>query len=302
MNQISKTIGCVAVFAVVVTPTWAIFGVGDIVFDPTAAIKWAAQAEQMAQQIQQMTTMVQNANTIISYAGNPKDAIKSFSDLSRISQSMANIVGPGATADELIKASAYFNDVNNAQVATENLMNSINGLNSEVSVFGSPQKRHQDFYAALSATEQISMQTRAYLSKTAKQRADIQQKLDETWTKLHDPGINESQKANLMAQITQLQSQIMLLDGQQNATVTDMQLETDKRVRQQEMKNVGLQEQAQLEGEVMSKSLSDRKQAVDKAQEASLSTEPQVSPDWSTAIRTYWAPPENADSAGQTRK
>src|SRR5258708_38138457 len=126
---------------------------------------WPVQSSQMRAQIVQARALVSNAKKLVTYAGNPRDAVKSFSNLKQLSQSLAVIVGPKGTVDSLRKSSRFFSNVEAAQTATVSMLNSIAGLEQEMAVFGQKQPRNPDYYQVLAGAKEMAEITHQQLSK-----------------------------------------------------------------------------------------------------------------------------------------
>ena len=252
---------------------------------------WPVQSGQMRAQIVQVRALVNEAKKLVTYAGNPRDAVNSFSNLTQLSKSLAVIVGPKGTMDSLRKSSRFFANVEAAQTATTAMLNDIAGLEENMAVFGQSQPRNTDTYLALAGGKEMAKIARHQLNKQSDARDQILKKLDETWRKLGTTSLSETRRRALLTQIVQLQAQAQLLEGEQVAFLAQAKVQALSEKNEAEASRRGQEEVAHAEGAVLEQSYHTRREALRQRAEAALQPVPQSSVDWSEKIKTYWQLP-----------
>lgn len=247
---------------------FAIFGVGDVVFvagntDPGEIAHRAAEIAQLVSQVEQATQMVRQANTLVKFAGDPKGAVRSLSDLARISDSLGQILGPeNGTADGLRQLSAQFRAGDQMANEMDRLDNAFAGLSREINSFGQSKGASPDLYQALYAAESLARTAREQIKKGAEARKQIDEELRRAHEQLRN-ATTESEKQAAAAQIAALEARHNVMTAQQQAMLADLELEERSKAREAYAQAVQREESENAEGDVLVANARKRQQESD---------------------------------------
>ncbi|AHF95005.1 hypothetical protein OPIT5_00280 (plasmid) [Opitutaceae bacterium TAV5] len=195
------------------------------VADPMILADTAKTAASTAATLSRATEMVRNAQTLLDFAGNPKVAIKSISDLKRISQSIDRILGNDASYSG-VKGEVYktMDDADYAVKAWERVWTESQRLQRQIDSYGKTYRGNVDLYRALDAAEGISRGVRTEIKKQNEARAEAAKELAAAHKALLDAQ-TESEKQAAAAQIAAVQAQTEAIAAQQQALIIEHQME-----------------------------------------------------------------------------
>lgn len=289
-----------AIFALALAArAFAIFGVGDVVFvagnsDPAEIAHRAAELAQLVSQVEQATQMVRQANTLVKFAGDPKGAVQSLSDLARISDSLGKILGPeNGTADGLRQLSAQARAGDQVANEMDRLNNAFSGLSREINAFGKPQGASPDLYQALYAAESLARTAREQIKKGAEARKQIDDELKRAHEQLRT-ATTESEKQAAAAQIAALEARHSVMTAQQQAMLADLELEERSKARDAYAQAVQREESEKAEGDVLIANARKRQQESDARLANRLRTTPGSAEfDYSKITSVWGTPPRN---------
>ena len=294
MTKSMARFACGLAMALLLAPHgYCIFGVGDVVIvgaNPADAAAWAKQGADMQKSILEARKMVQAANTVVSYAGNPADAIKNIGDLARISQLTAEIIGPGQTATELINVSQTLNIANQADQTARQNMVLLKGLQNDISVFGSPQSRQTDLYGTLYAMKTISQGVRDNREKVTNAINAIDKALNDNADKLKNAA-TENDRAAVMAERA-------VLEGKRASAAADEQRIIATGIAQEKEANqiivekaLNQVEQKDAEGAVATTAVNGRMESNREQVSTSLKGMKDAPTDWNSGLKVHFTPP-----------
>ena len=272
---------------------YCIFGVGDVVIvgaNPADAAAWAKQGADMQKSITEARNMVQAANKVVSYAGNPADAIKNIGDLARIAQITSEIIGPGQTATELVNVSETLRIADRANQTAQQNMVLLKGLQNDISVFGSPQSRQTDLYGTLYAMKTISQGVRDNREKVSNAINAIDKALNDNADKLKNAA-TENDRAAVMAERA-------VLEGKRASAAADEQriiatgIEQEKEANQLIVeKALNKVEQKDAEGAAATAAVNGHMEANREKVSTSLKGMKDAPTDWNSGLKVHFIPP-----------
>lgn len=265
-------------------------GAVTILANPADAAKWAKQAQDMQTQIMEARRMVQAANTVVSYAGNPKDAIKNIGDLARIAKITSEIIGPGQTATELVNVSQTLEIANRADQTARQNMVQLKGLQNDISVFGKPQSRQTDLYRTLYAMKTISQGVRDNREKVSNAINAIDKALNDNADKLKSAA-TENDRAAIMAERA-------VLEGKRASAAADEQriiatgIEQEKEANQLIVeKALNKVEQTDAEGAAATAAVNGRMESNREKVSTTLKGMKDTPTDWNSGLKVHFTPP-----------
>lgn len=184
---------------------------------PLQLEEWVQQIEQATQTVEQAKNMVAQTKTLVNYAGNPRAAVSSLTDISGIVSTISRLSDSSTSADSIART------IN----AGEAMVNSVNRFRTVVGgsmdVFGTSASRDPSLYQATLTLEGVVNGTKQLIDGNRRAQQTLTSQLAVANARLHS-ATTQSQVAAAQADIARLQSLIQQTNANAQNALADYQL------------------------------------------------------------------------------
>ena len=270
----------------------AFLGVGDVSFvtvvaNPAEAANWAAELERMSSEVAAAQATLQTVSDLRSFAGNPAAAVAALRDLQQIAGALQSLTSGSQTDADIMRAWQALGMADRLARASALLQSS--GSGATMQVLGQTLPRDPSLYADLASQADAVSQIRGQVQSEQAARASLASELTLAWTRFRSAS-TESAKQAILAEISQLQSQNLVLDARRRALLDDVSLQ-DRATRAGSQARALAEDESQLAASsLLSADAAGRLQAAESQRLATLAKAraPAAQPDYSGIRR--WTP------------
>ena len=239
--------------------------------DPNHIMSMAKQVANTLEQVRQGVEMINHAKTVLAYAGDPKAAVKSISDLANITAALDRILGPE------VSESLKMGDIVDTMRASANLENSLRSLMSQTEVLAYGQRRQSTptLYEALWAAEQMAGTVRNELNKHQQLTRDINTQMADAYRRLR-LATTESERVVIRAEIDMLGQKLAMSARQMDLLKQQAENEIASDNRKRAAEQTRQSDQSDFESEVLANEIANerakRNEALEKEMTEKTST------------------------------
>jgi hypothetical protein len=235
--------------------------------DPMFRVEQVEKLAKLTMQVQQAVQLVQQGKTILDYAGDPKAAVRSMSDLLYISQSLERIMGPeAANAIDMKNLQGLLRDGISLEQSANSMMNQ-----GDVAAYGIRRKSTPSLYEALWAAEQMANTVRTEYHKHEDIQRQIHNQMKDAYARMRVAS-TDRERFLIQAEIDMLAERHRLSEAKMAQLRQKLNDELDEEARRREAAEKKALDQSQFEEAVLNQKMASDREKTRAAMDMEINT------------------------------